>query len=604
MRYRNPLRWRRTEKKLIMPRPTLQLFRWMSLSLLTGLRNSIRPRLRLTIKRPRPTLSLWHRTLPPMFLFGLSINRPRPTLGLWHRILLPSFLFGFSKLDAAWLQQWIQILLNEANGNTCPLSPSHSAHPFSPFGGGEPGQSPEEDDEKLAQDILAFLATSASLSRDGLLTALGNGVSWLVSNYPNLIDVLVDFAIASASPKVCFEKAGPKRSTRDVDESEQGDNGTDKTKALCRRLFLGLLGEMWTKPPKKAAAAAAAAADDECRYFDDMIVTLMVGSHWGDGTWSRVSYRFDQGGKYVPAADSLSREGCVETRIPLETVYGSSTVPVESVDYFAIYDIITSDDLSDNWIFAGDAWNLRGYRIAAKCANSSRALVFEKDMEINQKTRHRGSPDLPSKVWRALIKPDDWAKYQQDEVLSLCQKGNKTWPAAAAAAATVQESKPSNCSSFDALKVELRMGTGFINVMDFAGTYDNLVLQMGKDAFIMAEHPDSGEKMTKTIDIKKSFGSESVDIRDVVDFRLFPVTGQRVNADRWKIEGITFEGRCEGSSMKARYEEYGSVNRWFNRFGRFARGREETELKGPIDWTKWKFSGGEGGERTHDGSEF
>ncbi|RCI09708.1 hypothetical protein L249_4097, partial [Ophiocordyceps polyrhachis-furcata BCC 54312] len=236
---------------------------------------------------------------------------------------------------------------------------------------------------------------------------------------------------------------------------------------------------------------------------------------------------------------------------------------------------------------------------APKCANSSRALVFEKDMNINRKTRHRGNFDTPYKVWRALIRPGDWTRYRQDQVSSVCQKGTKPWPA-------VQR-----CSSLDGLRVELRMGTGFVNLMDYAGTYDNLVLQIGQDAFILAEHPDSGEKTTKTVDLKKAFGSESVRIRDIESFRLFPVTGQRVNADRWKVEGsiigsITFEGRCEASSMTARYEEYGSVNRWFNRFGRLQRGgrQEETELRGPISWTKWKFSEHKGAATAHDGSEF
>ncbi|RDA91653.1 hypothetical protein CP533_0081 [Ophiocordyceps camponoti-saundersi (nom. inval.)] len=410
-------------------------------------------------------------------------------------------------IDSAWLQRWIQLLLQQAGVSTCSASASTSAHPFNPFSSGSSSQSAEEDSQQLADDILIFLASSASISREHLLAVLENGVSWLVEHYPDLMQVLIEFAVASVAPAICFDKKS--RLRRDLGRRRRRDTEMDRlpdqTEILCRKLFLGFVTEMWKKPPKNAM-------DDECQRFDDMIVTLMVGSHWGDGTWSRVSYRFDREGEYVEAADGLSRKGCVETRIPLETVYGSPTVPVEAVKYFSIYDIITSDDLSDNWLFAGDAWNLR-------------------DMEMHLKARHRGDFDAPSQIWRALIKPDDWTRYEQDEVLSLCKKGTKPWPAAAR-----PELDPNACSTFEELKVEMKMGTGFVNLMDYAGTYDNLMLEIGNQTLLLAEHPNRGETFRETIDLEKAFGSEGVAVQNIESFRLYPVEGQRINPDRWKLE--------------------------------------------------------------------
>ncbi|PHH76797.1 hypothetical protein CDD80_1209 [Ophiocordyceps camponoti-rufipedis] len=484
--------------------------------------------------------------------------------------------------NAQWLREWIQLLLHHSGAGTCPISDTDSARPFSPSAG--PSSSSEEDEKALLDDVVEFLADTANMSRDYLLVILNNGVDWLAEHYPDLIDVLVEFATASVTPGVCFGGGSSKMAKREVHER---NNVTDtQQKVLCNKLLLGLAGEMW-----KSQNTGVKKHAHECQTLDDMRVSLLVGSHLGDGTWSRVSYSFDRGrGHYIEAAHTLSRGQCVETRIPLEKAYGSATVSVDKLDYFAIYDIISRDDLSDNYLFSGDSWHIQ-----AKCANSSKALLFEKDMHIHIDAKHRGNFDTPSRIWTANLKAHDWKVYKQGQVKSLCNKGQKPWRA------VIRQPQSARCSHFDGLTVRLTMGSGFVNFFDYAGTFDDLRFQIGRETLTLAKHPDKEAESLNEVDLVKAFGSRVVDMKEIRRFRLFPVEDERVNADRWKLEGIVLEGRCTGSSKTARYEEYRSVNRWFNRLGGAG---EERELKGKIHWKKWKWSVSAADVLHHDPAEF
>ncbi|KAF4587447.1 putative enterotoxin [Ophiocordyceps camponoti-floridani] len=468
-----------------------------------------------------------------------------------------------------WLQEWIQLLLHHSGVGSCPISDTDSAHAFSPSAA--PSSSPDEDEKVLLDDVMEFLAETGNMSRQYLMVILNNGVDWLSEHYPELIDVLVEFATASITPAVCFGGSSSKMAKREVHER---NNVTDtQQKVLCNKLLLGLTGEMWKSKSKRAKNHA-----HKCQTIDDMNVSLLVGSHLGDGTWSRVSYSFDRGkGHHIEAAHTLSRGQCVETSISLEKAYGSATVSVDRLDYFAIYDVISRDDLSDNYLFSGDKWHIKGYRIAAKCANSSKALLFEKDMHIDIDAQHRGNFDIPYGIWTANLKPHDWKVYQQSQVKSLCEKGQKPWRAA------TRQPRSARCSHLDGLTVRLKMGSGFVNVFDYAGTFDDLRFRIGGETLTLAEHPDKEAEYSKEVDLVKAFGSKVVDMKRIRNFR------------------IVLEGRCTGSSKTARYEEYRLVNRWFNRL---ARAGEERELRGNVYWKKWKWSVPAADVLRHDPAEF
>lgn len=94
------------------------------------------------------------------------------------------------------------------------------------------------------------------------------------------------------------------------------------------------------------------------------------------------------------------------------------------------------------------------------------------------------------------------------------------------------------CSHFNHLEVSLELGNGIaVSSLDGAGTFDDILVGIGRYSFPLAEHPSRGIKGTRNIDLKKAFGSESVSVRDV-SFWLYSKISEHSNPDSWELAGI------------------------------------------------------------------
>ncbi|KAM4056953.1 hypothetical protein HRG_003809 [Hirsutella rhossiliensis] len=195
--------------------------------------------------------------------------------------------------------------------------------------------------------------------------------------------------------------------------------------------------------------------------------------------------------------------------------------------------------------------------------NASKMLVYEKDLAVNAEVHHeRTHLERPTPVRSVAIHAEDWTV--DEKVRPLCDEKDKNQTPGESA--DKETSEAGACTHFDRLEVRLKLGNG-ISGLDGAGTFDDITLKIGGDSLTLAKHPSRGTVDTRNIDLQKAFGSASVPKEEIRSFRLSSVKDERYNPDSWELAGITFEGKCTGSSKVAKVDKYASLYEWFNRYG-------------------------------------
>ncbi|KAF4589910.1 Heat-labile enterotoxin IIA, A chain [Ophiocordyceps camponoti-floridani] len=116
------------------------------------------------------------------------------------------------------------------------------------------------------------------------------------------------------------------------------------------------------------------------------------------------------------------------------------------------------------------------------------------------------------------------------------------------------------CARIEQLSVEFRIVD---NRLAGAGTFDAILLSIGRLKMILAIDPSAGFSVVKQVPVKRAFGSPAVSLQDIKHLTLLDKLGRDVRrGDPWQLEGITMTGKCLHSSRRIEMKKYRHVHTW------------------------------------------
>ncbi|OAR03134.1 hypothetical protein LLEC1_05513, partial [Akanthomyces lecanii] len=217
-----------------------------------------------------------------------------------------------------------------------------------------------------------------------------------------------------------------------------------------------------------------------CARVDKLSLDFELADNWGAGTWDKIKLDFESAGlkPHVIVEDSSSGYKTSQ-EINLVSIFGMETVALDRIKRLRLLDEITS-----SW-WGGDAWDVVGFTLNARCAGSGIDIVLDKfrsldkEIQVNPWLPGRFQYDRDWEVWAANVDTKDWA------------------------------AKPL-CSHFQSLNVNLHIADAL-----WAGTDNSLYAKMGNGSFLLARHPSRGEVFTVDIDLEKAYGTKLVPVSKV-----------------------------------------------------------------------------------------
>ncbi|XWX01395.1 hypothetical protein V2A60_009422 [Cordyceps javanica] len=117
---------------------------------------------------------------------------------------------------------------------------------------------------------------------------------------------------------------------------------------------------------------------------------------------------------------------------------------------------------------------------------------------------------------------------------------------------------------------------------DWAGTWDKLAFKIGNSTEIqLGEALTLGSTKRGTIDLKKAFGKDTVDIRHLNRIQMLDAYGTNGNGDKWKF-GITFNATCTSGPYEMVMNKYQSVDKWVGHL------ENQPAWHGSVAYSDWR----------------
>ncbi|RDA83123.1 hypothetical protein CP532_2746 [Ophiocordyceps camponoti-leonardi (nom. inval.)] len=101
------------------------------------------------------------------------------------------------------------------------------------------------------------------------------------------------------------------------------------------------------------------------------------------------------------------------------------------------------------------------------------------------------------------------------------------------------------------------------NSYDGAGTFDTIILSIGKLNMTLADNPSAGYHVSKDVHLNEAFGSSVVSLQDVKRLALLDKLGDdRRAGDKWEFLGVKLTAKCAHSSNQVEMTLYENVRKW------------------------------------------
>ncbi|KYK54417.1 hypothetical protein DCS_06375 [Drechmeria coniospora] len=339
------------------------------------------------------------------------------------------------------------------------------------------------------------------------------------------------FGVASCAAVLATLVAHHKHEKRSLVNSLRGSRQAFKGRDCDRAREIAM---RTPRPPMLAGI-------EDCRYFRKLSIHLHIGNGISGGSDDEIV--MDIGKQTLLLATSPDRGFENVKSVNIKKAFGVRNVRVSDVKHFTLY---SRSHAGSN----PDYWELGGVSFKGICSGSGRVAVIDKWSSLYEwldRDMQATGGKTPTKLKKSIA-PHDWQWETEDSK-------TKTL-------AVQPPGEPWACTRFKSLEVRLELGSNIAG----SGTYDNIVIDVGKSTTSLTEAPSGGANERRMIDLKKAFGSRAPEVSDITKFTLRSVEGwEHPDADPWEVKSITFTGHCSGSSRKAVLNKYANIYKWVNR---------------------------------------
>ncbi|KJK75356.1 hypothetical protein H634G_09374 [Metarhizium anisopliae BRIP 53293] len=246
-----------------------------------------------------------------------------------------------------------------------------------------------------------------------------------------------------------------------------------------------------------------------CTRLDKVSLDFQLANNAGSGTYDKIKLAIDDAGQKVHViTEGPSADYKVSQDFNLRDMFGMDTVALSQIKRIRLL-----DELTDR-TFGGDAWDLLGLKLRARCAGSGINIAMEKFSNLNKELQ--AHPTEPGRfqynrdweVWADDVKPQDWV------------------------------AKPL-CSHFQHMSVNLHVADA-----NWAGTNNDIYAKVGEGSFLIARHPSRREVFTTDIEIDKAYKKKHVPVTNVASVGIESKGGH----DAALPEMVTVYGVCSTTS--------------------------------------------------------
>ncbi|PHH61328.1 hypothetical protein CDD81_462 [Ophiocordyceps australis] len=288
-----------------------------------------------------------------------------------------------------------------------------------------------------------------------------------------------------------------------------------------------------------------ATVDHSCEFIDGLTVWLKVGNGWFTGTWSKITYTFGNSKKHVLGANAPRGGSCIRALVDLQAIFGSAVIPKKWLNSFKIFDIMNTDILSSPALFGGDQWQLQGFRLDARCANSAEVFVYQHSVNrpVYHNMVHWAEPTI---VYSVFIHPYDWifpvglSDDCDSELVSVPH-----YPLSA------------DCDYFDRITLEMQLGRG-----QGDGTWDTLTLGFNEgETHHIVSDPDAGFHTRQDVNLQETFNSSIVAVSHLQTLHIQQIHDNVRGDDNWRLRGLVLQAKCARSDDEYYLVKYAGLDR-------------------------------------------
>ncbi|PFH62433.1 putative enterotoxin [Ophiocordyceps unilateralis] len=258
-----------------------------------------------------------------------------------------------------------------------------------------------------------------------------------------------------------------------------------------------------------------------CSHLGRLIFMVNIADELYAGTYDEITARVGPSWSFEVAKEphTLSRGESRQVELGMMKVFPSQTVALNEIDRISISARRVN-------AFGGDWWKIKGVQLQGQCSDSLTTIHLESFASINLGVKNEGRWRQRTEVWAGPVGPEDW------DVTSYC-------------------------THFESLEFDVELGNGI-----GGGTYDDILIQIGRQQLSVMEQPWAGEEKKMQVNLNEAFGAKLVPVDKLIKFSIFSFPDGRGLGDWWELGGVSFEARCQRSGKRYRVDKYSKLDVW------------------------------------------
>ncbi|KID59194.1 uncharacterized protein G6M90_00g066400 [Metarhizium brunneum] len=142
-----------------------------------------------------------------------------------------------------------------------------------------------------------------------------------------------------------------------------------------------------------------------CTHLETLSLQFKLGNNIGSGTYDKIKLGFEHAGQTVHVIAEGPFHGYeVSQDINIQDVFGMETVALSKINRLRLL------DEQPGWTFGADKWEIAGFTLKGRCANSGMTIALEKFSSLNEWLQAPGwfPYQVELEVWAGDVQPEDW----------------------------------------------------------------------------------------------------------------------------------------------------------------------------------------------------
>ncbi|KAK2600120.1 hypothetical protein QQS21_005135 [Conoideocrella luteorostrata] len=295
-----------------------------------------------------------------------------------------------------------------------------------------------------------------------------------------------------------------------------------------------------------------------CSKIKDLEFGFKLSEDLTAGTYDRIGAILEgpAGKAEFTIADDPPRGFSTRIPVDLKSSFGSDAIAINGINAISL--------TAESWrshLIPNDEWKVEGIKLHAKCVKPGFEISDNRLISLNAWFQHPDASWVPftssdKKIVRKLkIAPTDW------DVSPLCV-------------------------FIKNLKYSFKLGDDW-----FSGADGPLSFKIGESKqIIIGKDLPTESSRSAYIDLKKVFGKDIVDIRDIKSLELFDqARSKKAKRDEWLLQGIQFEAICADDDKGMALKKFGNKHQWFGKHPQANGAVFRGEIV-PSDWKEMKLN--------------